>query len=480
MMFYKPTFVVAGKKLVALGLLGLLAMPALASQKAFADGLFQENIQGNIAGRDVNLFVRVNPPILTTETAGDRFIQIRLFEGNNETIKFSTFIIEISKVSGSGEDTIMSSNAFHTESGLLTLKIQPQEGDVQVQATVDDFLQAYKADPGGTINIKGPVLLDGGLYHFRVDVIGVDNVRALLPPDQVRTFDSYLSVGDVVTQNVQYSGQTYPTTIISYYDKIQDFAFDQNSLTYSWSMPFNWDVERIQSATSLFVHEEIRIPKSFAGVGDVTAFDATVNGKPIATRMLSVDPFSSQEDLTLHFLINRNDILSLAQDVSGGTSTMEFAFSPASNGGEHTSGEITTDTGGMLVLLDWKPSQLSADSETTLGLEFHDAFSGERMDDDVTYDLRIVDPGGSEVYSQENQVAQGGSGSQTLTFPADETYTVEVEVKGVTRDGQSPDLTRNGIARGTVIVPEFPVGAIAAVAAALGSIVAYQRLARKP
>jgi len=480
MMFYKLRFVVAGKKLVALGLLGLLALPALASQRAFADGLFQENIQGNIAGRDVNLFVRVNPPILTTETAGDRFIQIRLFEGNNETIKFSTFIIEISKVSGSGEDTIMSSNAFHTESGLLTLKIQPQEGDVQVQATVDDFLQAYKADPGGTINIKGPILLDGGLYHFRVDVIGVDNVRALLPPDQVRTFDSYLSVGDVVAQDVQYSGQTYPTTIISYYDKIQDFAFDQNSLTYSWSMPFNWDVERIQSATSLFVHEEIRIPKSFAGVGDVTAFDATVNGKAIATRMLSVDPFSSQEDLTLHFLINRNDILSLAQDVSGNANTMEFAFSPASNGGENTSGEITTDTGGMLVRLDWKPSQLSADSETTLGLEFHDAFSGERMDDDVTYDLRIVDPGGSEVYSQENQVAQGGSGSQTLTFPADETYTVEVEVKGVTRDGQSPDLTRNGIARGTVIVPEFPVGAIAAVAAALGSIVAYQRLARKP
>ncbi|MEM3161263.1 MAG: hypothetical protein QXJ74_10825 [Nitrososphaera sp.] len=470
----------AGKKLLALAFAGLLILPALASQKAFADGLFQENIQGNIAGRDVNLFVRVNPPILTTETAGDRFMQVRLFEGNNETIKYSTFIIEISKVTGSGEDTIMSSNAFHTESGLLTLKIQPQEGDVDVQATVDDFLQAYKADPGGTINIKGPILLDGGLYHFRIDVIGVDNVRALLPPDQIRTFDTYLSVGDVVTENVQYQGQNYPTTLISYYDKVQDLAFDPDSLTYSWSMPFNWDVERIKSATSIFVHEEIRIPKSFAGVGDVTAFDATVNGKPVVTRMLSVDPFSSQEDLTLHFLINRNDILSLAADVPDNADTMQFAFSPASDGGVKTSGEITTDTGGMLVLLDWEPNQLSAESQTTLGLEFHDAFSGERMDDDVTYDLRIIAPDGSEVYSQENQVAEGGSDSQTLTFPADETYTVELEVKGVTRDGQSPDMTRNGIARGTVIVPEFPVGAMLAVIGALGSLVAYQRLARKP
>lgn len=479
MMFFGTTSVLAGKKILALGLLGLLALPALASQRAFADGLFQENIQGNIAGRDVNLFLKINPPVLTTQTQQDAFVQIRLFEGNNETIKFTTFIIEISKVTDSGEDTLMSSDAFHTESGLLTLKIQPQEGDVQVQATVDDFLQAYKADPGGTINIKGPILLDGGLYHFRIDVIGVDNVRALLPPDQVRTFDTYLSVGDVVTQDVQYDGQTYPTTIISYYDKVQDFTFDPDTTTYSWSMPFNWDMERIQSATSIFVHEEIRIPKSFTGVGDATAFDASVNGKPLSARMLSVDPFSLEDQLTLHFLINRNDIIGLAQEVPDTTKTMEFAFSPASDGGEHTSGEITTDTGGMLILLDWTPDQLSANNETTLDLEFHDAFSGDRITDDVTYDLRIFGPDGSEVYSQNAQIAQGGSDSQTMTFPIDETYRIEVDVKSVMEDGQSPDLTRNGIARGTVVVPEFPVGTILAVTAALGSIIAFQRLARK-
>ncbi len=475
----EATLVVAGKKILALGFLGLLVLPALVSQRAFADGLFQENIQGNIAGRDVNLFLRINPPVLTTQTQQDAFVQIRLFEGNNETIKFTTFVIEISKVTVSGEQTLMSSDAFHTESGLLTLKIQPQQGEVQVFATKEDFLNAWKADPGGTINIRGPVLLDGGLYHFRVDVIGVDSIRGLLPPDQVRTFDTYLSVGDVVTQDILYQGNTYPTTVISYYDKVQDFTFNPSTLTYSWSMPFNYDVERIEAAVSIFVHEEVQIPKSFPGVGDVTAFDATVNGKPITQRMLSVDPFSSQKDLTLHFLINRNDILSLAQDVPAGARTMEFSFSPASNGAEKTSGEITTDTGGMLVLLDWSPSQLSANTETALGLEFHDAFSGARIDEDVTYDLRMFDAGGSQVYSRENQVAQGGSDMQTMTFPADENYRIEVEVKAVTRDGQSPDLTRNGIARGTVVVPEFPVGTIAAVAGAIGSIVTFQRLARK-
>lgn len=479
MMFCATTSVIAGKKLVAFALAGLMILPALASQRAFADGLFQENLQGNIAGRDVNLFLRINPPILTTQTQQDAFVQLRLFEGNNQTIKYTTFGMEISKVTSRGEEKLMNYDAFHTESGLLTLKIQPQEGEVRVSASREDFLNAWKADPGGTINIRGPILLDGGLYHFTIEVLGVDSIRQLLPSDQIRKFDTYLSVGDVVTEDVQYQGKTYPTTVISYYDKVQDFAFDPNTATYTWSMPFNYDLERIQSATSIFVHEEVRIPKSFAGVGDSTTFDAAINGNPIPTRMLSVDPFSSADDLTLHFLVNRNDIINIAQNAPENANMMEFSFSPASDGGERTSGEITTDTGGMLILLDWTPNQLSADSESQLDMEFHDAFSGDKITDNVTYDLRIFDADGAEVHSQQNQVAEGGSDSQSLTFPVDATYRIEVEVKGVSEGSGSPDLTRNGIARGTVVVPEFPVGAIAAIAGALGSIIAYQRLARR-
>ena len=459
----------------------VLIMPAAMSQKAFADGLFQENIQGNIAGRDVNLFLKVNPPILTTQTQQDAFVQVRLFEGNNETLKFTTFVIEISKVTNSGEDVLMSSDAFHTESGLLTLKIQPQEGQTTVLGTKEDFLNAWKADPGGTINIKGPILLDGGLYHFRVDVIGVDSIRGLLPPDQVRTFDTYLSVGDVVTQDIQYQGETYSTIIISYYDEVQDFAFDPDTPTFSWSMPFNWDVKRIDSAQNIFVHEEVKVPKALAGLGDVSAFEATVNDMPIGGRMLAVDPFSSETELILHFLINKNDILAMATQIPDGTSEMTFSFAPASDGdddGDQTSGEIATDTGGIHVKLNWDPSQMIAGEEETLELEFVDAFSGDKVDSDVTYDLRIIDGEGGEVLTLTDQVAEGGVDSQQITFPADKNYRIEVEVKAITAVGQPPDLTRNGIARGIVVVPEFPAAGIAlAIAGLLGATVAASRLA---
>jgi hypothetical protein len=480
MMFCQATSVFAGRKFLALGLLGLLVLPIVANQRVFADGLFQHDIPATIGDREAKLFIRINPPILTSQTQEDAFLQLRLYDArNNETIKFTTFLIEISRITTSGAEVLLPFDAYHTESGLLTLKIQPRDVPVQVFGTREDILNSYKADPGGTINIRGPILLESGLYRIRADLLTVDSIRLIFPPGEAPSFETFLSVGDIYSEDVQFGGSSYPTTVISYYDKILDFDFEPEALTYSWSMPFNWDIERIRTADAIFVHQEIILPKSFPGVGDATSFDAAVNDVPVSSRILSVDPFSSEGDLTLHFLINRNDIISIAEQIPENESEMEFSFSPATNGGERTAGEITSDTGGILILLDWIPDQLSADNEATLALEFHDAFSGDQITDSVTYDLRIFDPSGNQVYFVADQVAENGSDTQTMMFPVDEIYRIEVEVKAITGNGQSPDLTRNGIARGTVVVPEFPIGALVAAAGAIGSIIALQRLARK-
>ncbi len=74
------------------------------------------------------------------------------------------------------------------------------------------------------------------------------------------------------------------------------------------------------------------------------------------------------------------------------------------------------------------------------------------------------------MYSQTGLVAAGGTGTQTVDFPANENYRVEVEVTAIARDGQPIDQTRNGIARGTVVVPEFPTGSLTTAAAITGII----------
>jgi hypothetical protein len=464
----------------ALTILSITAV-ILPNSKAFGDGLTMETFTATLGNRNANLLVQVNPPILTDASRNDAYILFRLYDANNnQTIKYSTFFISIEKGVGEGATTIMPPTLFHTESGLLRLKVQPAEGDLKIFGNQEQFLNAWVADPGGTVNIQGPLFLEGGIYHLRVEIFGVDSIRNIFAPEDTPKFDSWLSVGDVFTQNVDYRGQPYNTTVISYYDRVRDFSFDSSNETFRWSMPFDWNVSRIKD-TNIFVHEEVRIPKSLPGIGDSSSFAAAVNGKQISGRMLAVDPYSSQQQLTLHYLINKNDIIGMASGIPQGDSVMTFTLAPSTGQNMQTTGEILTDTGNINVALDWSPDQLNADTESTLTLGFLDGFSGERIPNNVNYNIRVLDSNGSQVYGQTGLVAEGGTDTQTIDFPANENYRMEIQVTGIARDGQSIDQTRNGIARGTVVVPEFSAGA-AAAATILGitlSIIILQRFSTR-
>ncbi len=447
--------------------------------QAFADGLFREEFEASLEGRDARLSVTINPPVLTTETSQDAFVELRLFDDiNNETIKFSTFAIEMEKGIG-GVAPPLYKEVFHTESGLLTLRFQPQEGDVTVFANRDQLLDAWTADPGGTINIRGPILLEGGLYHFGIEILGIDSPRELFPPGQSVSFDSWLSVGDVFNESVEYNGINYNTTIISYYDSVEEFSFDEERKTFAWSMPFDWNIERI-GQTNIFVHEEVKIPKSMEGIGDSLSFVASVNNDPISGSKILVDPYTSESELILHYLLSKPDILSLAEKVPDNESRMTFTLTPSANSTSGTTTETATDTGGIGVTLQWTPDPLDASTGSTVKLDFHDGFSGARLDDvDVLYSLRILELEGNEVFSLPGLTANEGTDTQTIDFPSNEEYRIEVRVDGLAQDGQGVDLTRNGIARGIVVVPEFPVGAVFAIAGAVGAILVMQRFGNR-
>ena len=465
----------------ALAVLSTIAV-ALPDQKAFGDGLTSETFSASLGDRNAEMLVEVNPPILTDDTRDEAYILFRLYDANtNETIPFTTFFISIEKGIGEDAETIMPSTLFHTESGLLRLRVQPAEGELQIFGTQEQFLNAWVADPGGTVNIQGPLFLEGGIYHLKIEIFGVDNIRNIFADENIPRFDSWLSVGDVYTQTIDYQGQPYDTTIISYYDRVGNFSFDAGKQQFTWSMPFDWNVSRIED-TNIFVHEEVRIPKSLSGIGDITSFAAAVNGNPISGRMITVDPYSSQQDLTLHYLINKNDILRMAGDISEGDSAMVFTLAPATGQAAQTTGEIVTETGNVMVLLDWAPDQLTANAQSTLTLSFYDAFSGQTIGDNVNYNLRILDNNGSQVYAQTGLVAAGGTGTQTVDFPANENYRMEIEVTGIARDGQSLDQTRNGIARGVVVVPEFSAGSLitlTAVTSIMGGIIIVLKRSEK-
>ena len=68
-------------------------------QKVFADGLTQENLPpASLGNREGSLFVKISPPIYTTQSQGDAYMQFRLFDDKtNETVQHVRYDIEVSK-----------------------------------------------------------------------------------------------------------------------------------------------------------------------------------------------------------------------------------------------------------------------------------------------------------------------------------------------------------------------------------------------
>jgi len=103
----------------------------------------------------------------------------------------------------------------------------------------------------------------------------------LLPDNQEPVYDSWLSIGIAVNHEIYFNGKLIPIKIISYYDKLNNVTFHPSNGSFDWSMPFNWNLTRIKQQP-IFVHEEIRLRKSWKGFGDSSLFSATVNGQHLA------------------------------------------------------------------------------------------------------------------------------------------------------------------------------------------------------
>lgn len=287
------------------------------NQKAYADGLSVENLPpASVGNRQLSLYLKVNPPILTTTNGKSAYMQFRLFDAvTNQTIQHVTYLITVTR--GTGSSTTQRPllvDFFHAHNGLLTLHVVPQSGTLTVFGEQDPFLQSWVADPGGNILIRGPLLLQGGLYHFHVEIFTIDNDRTLFVPQQAPKFDAYLSVGSVYEMNELYQNHKYNTTLISYYNQLNNLKYDPSRPMFTWSMPFDYNITRIK-AQPIFVHEEMRLPKAWKGFGDLTQFNATVNGMPLSGRSLAIDPFSFPNDTVVHYLVNKNDIIRIANAI---------------------------------------------------------------------------------------------------------------------------------------------------------------------
>lgn len=303
------------------------------SRPVYGDGLTQEQLTASLGSRKADLLIKLIPPVITTETLqnGQKpVVEFRLFDSNtNKSFSHVTYFIILEK-----DGKRLLANLFHDHNGDLRIQINPSNSSlVSISGQQDPLLGAYLATPDSPLIASGPIFINGGLYHFLVRIATVDSDSTLLPDNQEPIYDSWLSIGITVDQHINVNGEQIPIKVISYYDRINNFNFQPSNKLFTWSMPFNWNLTRIKKQP-IFVHEEIRFPISWKGLGDSARFNATVNGQPLANSSMAIDPFSVPNEMVVHLLINKNDIIKLAQVVNSNDKTntdlMKFALSPAS------------------------------------------------------------------------------------------------------------------------------------------------------
>ena len=84
-------------------------------QKAYGDGFTQENVQANIGNRVITAFIKLNPPIITSDSSQDKYLQFRFFDANtNTTINNVSFFINATK-----GDKVLMHELFYTHLDIL-------------------------------------------------------------------------------------------------------------------------------------------------------------------------------------------------------------------------------------------------------------------------------------------------------------------------------------------------------------------------
>jgi plastocyanin len=315
------------------------------TKPALGDGLTQEQLTASLGNRKADLLIKMIPPVVTTETLhnGQKpVVEFRLFDSNtNKSFSHVTYYIIIEK-----DGKRLLADLFHDHNGDLRIQINPSNSSqVSISGQQDPLLGAYIGTSDSPVVASGPIFINGGLYHFIVRIATVDSDSTLLPDNQEPIYDSWLSIGNTVNQQIDLNGKQIPIKVISYYDKLNSFTFDAKNMQMQFNMPFNWNVSRINN-TNIFVHEEVYIPnptpftanKSFAG---------TVNGIDVS-KDLMLDNSNPNRDV-IHVMIPKNDLVGIADQVNKNTQTsnglMKFTLQPARGPMSSMSGSMSSMSG---------------------------------------------------------------------------------------------------------------------------------------
>jgi len=300
-------------------IIGIFTIPAVLPN-AFGHGLGGDMAPPiSFEGMQVTVRTDLTPSDITIGDIDDVNMKIRFFDVlTDTTLEKVTYRIEVWR---SGD--LLARNLFYDLDGRLDVEIRPKADctkDELWRCTVyggSEHVSAPEAlyvygeacndnnlDTCARPTITGPIFEKGGLYNIRIDIEGATSPKTQLA--NLLSYDTFVSIAQEQDFVIQTANAEVPVIVKTYYDDVENFAFNKSDNSINFDMAFDWSPDYVDLVQ--VVHEEVRVPKSFVPYAEGKQFKGYVNGIEIDQRALLNDPYSYDDINVIHFLVTKNEL----------------------------------------------------------------------------------------------------------------------------------------------------------------------------
>jgi hypothetical protein len=406
---------------------------------AYGHGLSNdEAVPQSVGDRSITIAVRMLPAFLVGDIS-DYTIQIRLKDTKTDaTIPHATFILTIDK-----QDRTLISDQFHAHDGELFLAIKPIDNDAPTVSVNKESL-GWIGSKDTPAMVEAPIFLDGGMYHYSIGVLTLDNDNNLLEPPLV--FDAYVSVGEEAKHRVTVNGVEKDFLTRTYFDTIEDLRFDDSSNTIHYTMPFNWNKQFLAQIPLL--HTEVLIPKSVSELM-ISSYKGTLNGVELPRNAIMIDD-SNPELRIVHYMLPGDRLIDIANQAKISADVSEAVFTLEPRDVPVFPLETLTNNEKFRIQLSWNPVVIEPGKQTRFIFSIIDPMTGDTVTN-VYYEFVVIKDG-RELY-RNSKTATIGAEVEQFTFSEEHAGKVIIRFENI---NNTEEFTEYLI----TVIPEFSTGVL--------------------
>lgn len=406
----------------------------------------------SINGKKLTITAQITPTVFSQ--VGEKKIMVNAVDSlTNQNIENITYHISLFH-----EGNLIFNDYFFAEDGKVTIQVNPTvDGQIQFRGEKNVETNTWYETESTPIELVGPVLNSGGLYHFEIEVLTIDDPKNIVESPQTHVADVTV-VTDQSYEKVDNNGNNVEFGIISYYDKISEFDYEPNTNSVYFEMPFDWGEKNISHIP--VVHEEIHFPKGF---GDffVPSYVGKVNGIELFKSSLTIDDYSSEEERIVHIVLSQDNItyLKQAQKAAGIENPQNMQFTLEVSNQVVFPVIAMTKNEEIQVDLSWDPLIIEPNKNTKFIFTFRDTKTGEPLRN-TTYDIIILQ-NGKELYKKSGNARIGGD-FVDYTFLEKQTGPTSIKFEKLRGTDMRTEF-------GITVVPEFGPLVLIVLPAAIGA-----------